>query len=1764
MPWYWVVYLVIGGLTFLGVLASPDLFVLWLYAGVISGGLIWAIVWMARSTAGSGEVRGERSDQWPPRTRTDEPMSSIGAELAGDETEIGGLPRYCSRCGEIFAESVASCPDCGAAWPNRLQLSEFQVAVIALTEFAVAFKAGLISRTAYRRLRQHYEARLIAARPARRAVPVRVPAAAAFTPAAPAPAIHAQGPWPATTRPTAAPSDVVPPPSRPVVAPRPVTPPKPPRPIGPVIRAWTARRQADLLLYLGAFLLTISAIIFINYQGSALTGGMKTGVFAGYTAFFLGLGVGISHWKRVKEAAPVFVGLGAVLTPLNFVVLWVTTADTDRQLSAATVWFLGSFATTALYLLLAWRGYGQYYLIPAAVSALVAWGSFAAMVHVGWEWFGAWYAVTAAVATYLATFKFPDQRRWLEWAGAALGFPAVAWAVQAALFVNDEGFTRWQLPITFAIASVATWPLAWRFRRAPALFLLPSFLAASLGATFWAGQVSHLSEFQWIPVWGLMAAVGFLAVAEHDRARKEAWAITAAFTGAAGLFFAHAGTADGSERLALPMVYTVAALGAAYAWARWRWVTAGALVPALVAGAVTSGTWAADRFSAEWLGLAVAGAGLGYIAFVDIQPSAKETWRRLALTSAALGIGLAHAAATQVDIEGWELAATYALVLSGALYDAIVRREDRAWLVIPAALAGGITSGLWRLDVDQSQWAWPALGIAAIVMLSSSWWRKHELLADTGWVYALVLSLAPLPLIAPYLDAPWAGAGAFAASSAIWLATAVLARGALAASLSTQSDRASAVAAEQVFLSWVAAAWMLGSLGYMNRALGWSLPEAAWVFAAGAVACWLAVAALGRQVKVLHAVLGPAGAASLGVAVLSALGSEANGQEAMMLGAAAAAATLAVQKPYAWLWRGVAAACAGGSLAFAHVAADRTGLEAWQLPAAYGIVVVALLWDSFVSRDDWAWLGIPAAASAGLAALLWWLEIPFEYWALPALGFALAIEVSQPWWSRRRVLEPAGWPYALALALTPLMLVGPFEDAPWVGAGALGGSAVLWFVATLACRGAIVRRLIAAPEPRHIRYERYALAWGATALLHGALAYANQGLGSSMPQTAWSFAASTLIAWGLVALLSRRVPDLHIALGPGGVASMIVAVIVAIEYPGHIALMLGAATLTAALTAQSPYRRPWQLVASVCGLAAIGFGHREALLQGEDAWQLPVAYGFAAAGLLWNAVALREELAWLGIPAIGSAGFASLIFVLGGAPEQWPWPALAFAALIVGSGGWWIARPRLAPWGWPYALALGLAPLAFAPRYHETAAATGAVAFGMSAIIWALAAWRAPGEIAAFAATVGVRSPGSSRGDRTALGLGSAALLFAATGFLNLSAGWTPAEGAWSFAALGAAGWLAISVCQGKVYELNSILLPAAIAATIVAALPAARDHPGQTSIMIAVGTAGSAQAMIAIKRWPMLLLVACGSAFSLAFAWRYAEWETYSLGLVYGACAVGAFAALTPVRGWKQTERSLVASLLSVLPGLLAFAAAGAALRDRFVVLVGDESLVTTAEWGAATVLVFAAGGMVFFEGRRLQLRLVPWLGTVIALVGAEMAIAMIEPATNQAYFGPLGAYVVVTALLMRRSEALISRHMDRHEALMFAGELLIVLPGARDALDHAGLSWSLWLIFEGFVLLGTGLAIAQRWLVVGGVLTIVGVAVRFYTSGGYQPPYWVTLGLVGALLVGGGLLLLAAREWWDRTRARVARWWLGDDAQGPRTGPGAPPAGGTIAANT
>jgi hypothetical protein len=253
---------------------------------------------------------------------------------------------YCYSCGTPNPRARAACSSCGGALRLAPSGRVFGRAYV-LNEIATLRRAGVIDGDVAARLRDYHLAASPAAETAAAAPTVPV------APSTPRPA-----PPVAPIAPERTPPPAMPPTPRPVV------------PAGPGL--FSPERAPSLLLYIGAFLIVVSALIFVNVSGKQVSAALKLVLLVLGTISFLGVGLFCHRYPRVVEAGRTFVGIGALLVPLDFAAYYILI--TGVAVAPSVIWTLGSLVSAGLYGLLAMSGFGRFYaylFLPAALSTVV-------------------------------------------------------------------------------------------------------------------------------------------------------------------------------------------------------------------------------------------------------------------------------------------------------------------------------------------------------------------------------------------------------------------------------------------------------------------------------------------------------------------------------------------------------------------------------------------------------------------------------------------------------------------------------------------------------------------------------------------------------------------------------------------------------------------------------------------------------------------------------------------------------------------------------------------------------------------------------------------------------------------------------------------------------------------------------------------------------------------------------------------------------------------------------------------------------------------------------------------------------------------------------------------------------------------------------------------------------------------------------------------------------------------------------------------------
>jgi hypothetical protein len=1164
---------------------------------------------------------------------------------AGSRPGVGAasplVSTYCTGCGVAYASHPERCLAC--ARPLTDQTPETVETVAGFLNY-VSRTRELLDPAVFTGVVRAYEERLRWLRSRSEATEERVHPSPAPVPETGQPIVAL-----ASTLPVASP--VVPPqpavisrePVPPVSARRPATPAaapasEPPGPtvgdMGRAVVGWAAERQADILLYVGAFLLSVAAIIFVAYRGDAVGPNTRFGILTGYALGFLALGLALHRWERVKEAGPVFLALGAVLLPIDFVML--RTVFSQDELGTDVLTFWGGLTSAVLYVLLAVRGYGRWYVVPAAPAALLAWGALGAIANLPIEWFGAWFEALAVPAYLVAQARRHASHPVIFVLGlaVAVGAGALAWS-HIGMVEGDHA----AVPAAYAIATAGLSAGLVIRRDIGAMAVLPPLGSMTLATEWWAAF--GLAP-EWQAVFVGVAGAGYLLVAHFDsEQRAAAWAAIAGTFGSASIAFAHAGVqAEGADRAVLPASYGLASLGAAGAFARWRWASAAAMVPPLGALTALTASWAAAGLAVEWYGLFSTTAGAGYIALGYFRPVKERLgWQTAATLASVLGLAVVHAAiGADVGATRWALPLTYAAVT--ALGAAAFLLWRWSWRVPPAALPA-----LAATTAAGSLWAgW---------QLQPEWYGVFAALAGAGY---LVVAHSDVPRLARSWAVPAAAAGALALA---------IPHALLGDSGVTADPAALPAAYSLVFLGtlgaflrwrWMEAGTLLPPLAAMAALTAWWGAFGLGVewygaFAAAATLGYLALAYFDRPERIHAWRAGALGAGALALGLAHASVADQSASQAalpatygIVLGAAGIAFAV-----WRYDWR-----MAPGLLPpLAAMTALTTTWAEWDLPTYWyapflAAIPAGYLPSAFADRNYWprTWLGL--AMLAGVVGLgvghANQVEAAADHAALPIVYAELfvpaAIAVAR---FRLRYREVVATLPALGAGLGASFAWAAFDMRPdwlgaWVATAAAGYLAVAW---------------VDAGRRPDWRYASFIIGVGSVGIAH-AVALAEEPVPWQLPSTY----AVLFASWSVYAARWRDVTVLL----PPILGSVLGAAVLWAAGPGPEWWPFPALGIAALMMAASLWWRTHAV------LGASGWAYAAALAGGATLTFLPVHYAHPEHGL-------AAQLAAAGVlttVAFGSGGAIARLIANqdNGATRRGEWTVLIQAAFafLFGAG----------------------------------------------------------------------------------------------------------------------------------------------------------------------------------------------------------------------------------------------------------------------------------------------------------------------------------------------------------------------------------------------------------------------------------------------------------------------------------------------------------------
>jgi hypothetical protein len=280
----------------------------------------------------------------------------------------------------------------------------------------------------------------------------------------------------------------------PAVAPKPAPPkpaPKPPKPKRPPIdwgKAWDRVVEAAVsgallrgLLYLGAFMIVVSAYILVVLFWDIFSQGLQLVFIASVpTAFYLA-GWGVRAQLKLPQAGGVLTGIGALLVAADFAAVYQF-GGLSELVDGNLYWLGASLFCTAVYAITAWRLPGEFF----DYISLIGGGS--------------------GVLALTRLFNLP-----IEWSVVSITASSVgmiggaAYLKRASERWNDFGLAARRLPQILIPATMAVVPFA---PQEAALGKTLTFALAALGYVLLAWQFPAVI-FVHGAVWSLVAAVGF-------------------------------------------------------------------------------------------------------------------------------------------------------------------------------------------------------------------------------------------------------------------------------------------------------------------------------------------------------------------------------------------------------------------------------------------------------------------------------------------------------------------------------------------------------------------------------------------------------------------------------------------------------------------------------------------------------------------------------------------------------------------------------------------------------------------------------------------------------------------------------------------------------------------------------------------------------------------------------------------------------------------------------------------------------------------------------------------------------------------------------------------------------------------------------------------------------------------------------------------------------------------------------------------------------
>jgi len=307
-------------------------------------------------------------------------------------------------------------------------------------------------------------------------------------------------------------------PPKPRVAPKPAAPPKPKRPPidwrKVIIEAATSGALLRALLYLGAFMIVVSATVLVIRFWDQFHPVVQLLFIASVPLTFYVGGWALRVRLKLIQAGTVLTGIGALLVVVDFGAIYQVGGV--GQNNGWLYWLIVSIFCTALYAFTAWRLKEEFFnYLPLLGGASVLF-TFAHFLRLPTEWSVVSVTVSGALMTLLASrySKAGDVRH--DFARASRYLSQILIPASVFYVIFSPGMPPVGQMMGFLFATMGYFVLAWQF---PTLIFAYASLGASIGTVVFALRVADL-PLEWYSTAASILALAYVFIGQRVQKAK--------------------------------------------------------------------------------------------------------------------------------------------------------------------------------------------------------------------------------------------------------------------------------------------------------------------------------------------------------------------------------------------------------------------------------------------------------------------------------------------------------------------------------------------------------------------------------------------------------------------------------------------------------------------------------------------------------------------------------------------------------------------------------------------------------------------------------------------------------------------------------------------------------------------------------------------------------------------------------------------------------------------------------------------------------------------------------------------------------------------------------------------------------------------------------------------------------------------------------------------------------------------------------------------